>query len=202
MVVVNKKYIVSIFLLLLMGCATSSPKNQRNIDNIDYASKYEYNNKWAHSIVETCNSDIKNKTVDELMIYTKGYIHNAIEVNLNQMQQISLFWQNAIARNVYLDEESPSIQLSNFMLDLSREGITLVSTSVNECALNCMQNVKALGGETKSGFNDLMEYYSLYTQMYNLANNPSGSLISYNQAIENFKLEKTRLSSKLDIILH
>ena len=53
----------------------------------------------------------------------------------------------------------------------------------------------------QEAYNQLLELYSIYCQIYNLAFHPSGSLISFNNKIEELKSQFAKQSEKLKVLL-
>ena len=64
-----------------------------------------------------------------------------------------------------------------------------------------MQELKNYPIQYQEAYDTMMEMYSVYSQIYSLAQSPSGSLMSFNNKVNDLKLDFTKCVSKLKIFM-
>ena len=64
-----------------------------------------------------------------------------------------------------------------------------------------MQELKNYPIQYQEAYNIMMEMYSIYSQIYSLAQAPSGSLMSFNNKINDLQLDFTKYASKLKVFM-
>lgn len=64
-----------------------------------------------------------------------------------------------------------------------------------------MQDLKDYPIQYQEAYNTLMELYGVYSQIYTLARSPSGSLMSFNNKVNDLSSEFTKITSRLKIYM-
>lgn len=85
-------------------------------------------------------------------------------------------------------------------LDKAKDQINGLKDS-NEKIEQDMQMLRECPAQYKDAYNALIELYGIYSQIYSLALNPSGSLQSFNNKIHDLKSDFDNKSSKLKLFL-
>jgi len=167
------------------------------------ANKAEYNRNAAQAstLLQSCDTIHAVLDTPTLMRYVKETLDVACRSNLAQMEIISQKWDLAITREVYMKDTNASIELAKHKLKSIERGTNLIGAAANECLTKGMQQIGNTGGQSMESFHELLDYYVVYTQIYDLVADPKGSLVSYRQAISDLRLETTIMSSRLNIIL-
>lgn len=196
---------ILIITLLIINCGTKPNRDeiaaQGNAKIAALKMEYEKNFNAALDLKARCSNILTNDSVFTLMKFVKENIDAGCQLNISQMEIISQVWDLAISRSVYLNDTNPNVELMKYKLEIEKKGMNLVNEASYDCIFEGMQKIRELNGQEHIGFNELLDYYALYSQIFNLSNDPSGSLRSYNENIDEFMSEMQKLSSKLDIIL-
>jgi len=195
-------------LTVLVGCAVGPSREeieestaQEEALEAEKKAYYDKNSAQALEMLKMCQTFSTINDARALMKAIKPVIDGACQVHLTQMEIIAGVWDVAITRSVYLKDTSPSLEIAKYQLWRSERGFHLIDAACDQCIKQAMQQINSLNGRSMDGFDDLLNYYTTYTQIYDLLVTPKGSLMSYKQAINALRLETTKMSNKLSIIL-
>ena len=92
-------------------------------------------------------------------------------------------------------------EIAKHKVKVQEEGSYLVSAAFDQCIRETMRTIKTNGGDRLSGFSELLNYYAVYTQIYDLSITPQGSYNSYQQTLGDLRGTSNLLSTKLEILL-
>lgn len=173
-----KKLIMVLLLLIfgifcfLGGYSYSNFLVKKN-QTIGEAKKAEYERKF----LEVSNSVISNAYLSLLII-----------------EGTSRAWQSAISGGADFNRKIREY------LNNAKESLDKMETADKEISIG-MQYLKNYPVQYQEAYNTLMELYSIYSQIYALAQYPSGSLMSFNNKVNDLSSEFTKIVSKLKIYM-
>jgi len=115
-------------------------------------------------------------------------------LSLEILSDISSVWSNAINNNYDFN-----LKIEQYLL--KNENVFEAMTKDNENIERGMQDLKDYPLQYQEAYNSLMELFSVYSQIYSLAQSPSGTLVSYNSKIADLSSEFTKIFSRLKIYI-
>lgn len=115
-------------------------------------------------------------------------------LSLMIIQGTSATWSLAIEQGQIFD-----IEIRKY-LDKVKESLYKME-DVNKEIVDKMQDLKNYPIQYQEVYNTLMELYGIYSQLYSLAQSPSGTLISFNNKVNDLQSEFTKISSKLKVYM-
>jgi hypothetical protein len=126
--------------------------------------------------------------------------HNSIQENtktcLLANNYYSTVWKNAIE-----NRKDFNIELVNAVSESEKLG---QYKTMNKSKDNIDNKMKQLSNPPKAyqhAYDKLLEMYGIYTQLYSLALNPSGSLVSYNNTINDLQGKLVKASSEFKVLI-
>jgi hypothetical protein len=139
---------------------------------------------------------IDTVAVENIPALLSRYLQIAyINYNSN-LRDLKTDWEIAIKHQDWIKaEDAISSTMSNdFFRSSKLSGETFYNISTD-----CVKRIRNIKDQRL--FELLLEFYSMISEMRELANNPKGSYNSFINKIDDFEINQTRLRSKLDIFL-
>jgi len=203
--------LISMFLLccvlpFCVGCASRPASVQVEGNKAeDKAMKayFDFNSSQTRILSEGCEIILaaKEQDIPVLVKATKGFLDSGCEQGLSQMETIYGIWDKASSQSAYYKDSPPTLELAEYYSLRTKGGFDLVDAVGAECIKKCMWQLEYLGGRSINGFDDLSNYYEIYKQIYHVVLTPNGSLMSYKKAADDFRLQATKLSNRLNNII-
>jgi hypothetical protein len=146
--------------------------------------------------ISGCTTSYQNETYKTNLLKTYDYIQGYSESNFKNCSLHSTVWKNAIRDNkdfnIELKKLSEELE-NNGMYNYARYNKTSIDTRMKEVSNPPKGYEKA--------HDKLVEMYGIYSQLYSLSLNPSGSLVSYNNTINDLQSKLVKASSEFNVLL-
>jgi len=143
-----------------------------------------------------CTSNSQKEKYKNDLLKTHDLIQNNIKTCILASDLYSTVWRNAIE-----DRKDFNIEINNVINESKRIGQYKVMDMSKEKIDNEMKQLSNPPKNYQRAHDKLVEMYGIYTQIYSLALNPSGSLVSYNNTINDLQNKLIKTSSEFKVLL-
>jgi hypothetical protein len=145
----------------------------------------------------------KNKSIGEAnkIEYEKRFLETTYsliantQVSLTIIDGTSQIWRKSIES----DYSDFNLEIQEYLI--MEKGILDKSSKTDEKIILGMQKLKDYPIQYQEAYNTLMELHGVYSQLYSLANSPSGTLMSFNNKVNDLQSDFTKVLSKLKIYM-
>ncbi len=144
----------------------------------------------------------KNQSIGEAKKaeYEKKFLDVSSKVIMNTYLSLTIIEGTSGAWSKAIDYGSDFNTRIRTYLDGMRDYLKSLEDTNSKIEVG-MQNLKDYPIQYQEAYNTLMELYSVYSQIYSLAFSPSGSLMSFNNKVNDLSSEFTKIVSKLKIYM-
>lgn len=144
----------------------------------------------------------KNQSIGEAKKseYEKKFLEVSNKVIVNTYLSLMIIEGTSKVWSQAIDHGSDFNTRIRTYLDGMRDSLKNLEDTNNKVEIG-MQNLKDYPIQYQEAYNTLMELYSVYSQIYSLALSPSGSLMSFNNKVNDLSSEFTKTVSKLKIYM-
>lgn len=210
-------FIICFISVALVGCAREISEEEavrrRAIERAEASwpgSSFARKSALASALLQNCQNTFAGKDVAKMMQTFNETLNIACALGIDQMEKLWLERRGTgqFRRFGGVPGSVLSIKVSgdNFeyykqLADWAVDSITAVAC--NECLTEGVQHLRIIDEQNidefdEPLFDELLGYYSVYIQIYDLVIAPEGSAISYRQAIDDLRSETKKISSRID----
>lgn len=131
---------------------------------------------------------------EDILKAGSNIVANAI-LSQSILNGISETWRDAIEKYGKFFNEPIRAFLNSEGIQLQLEQIATTDTEIKEQ----LQRLSKYSFRNKEKYNELMNLYGVYSQLYSLAKEPTGSLKTFNAKVNDLSSEFTRIRSRIEI---
>ena len=139
--------------------------------------------------------EAKKAAYEDKFLAVSGDIMRNTYLSLVVIEGVSGVWRNAIE-----DRSDFNHSIREYLEKVAKGSLETLKKENKEIERG-MQDLKDYPIQYQEAYNTLMDLYSVYSQIYSLALFPQGSLMSFNNKVNDLSSEYTKIVSKLKIYM-